>query len=116
MALNSNDIGLAAFQKFIDVLRSGKVKSLTEYTRNFRAEPFVMIDSECVFEDVMYDVMQSLQSQYAGYYMLAMSTMTTIGNIQVAAASSELREGLSLFMCCATWILPIVVMVDMANM
>ena len=34
----------------------------------------------------------------------------------VAAASSELREGLSLFMCCATWILPIVVMVDMANM
>ena len=102
MALNSNDIGLAAFQKFIDVLRSGKVKSLTEYTRNFRAEPFVMIDSECVFEDVMYDVMQSLQSQYAGYYMLAMSTMTTIGNIQVAQHMNKLNPSRSSLDAAAT--------------
>ena len=80
MALNSSDIGLMAFQKFLEVLRSGKTKSLVEYTSNFRAEPFVMIDSECVFIDEMYDIMQSLQSQYAAYYLLAMSAMTTIGS------------------------------------
>lgn len=95
MALNSSDIGLMAFQKFLEVLRSGQTKSLVEYTSNFRAEPFVMIDSECVFIDEMYDIMQSLQSQYAAYYLLAMSAMTTIGNIQVAQHMSKLNPSRS---------------------
>lgn len=95
MALNSTDIGLMAFQKFLDVLRAGKVKSLAEYTQNFRAEPYVMIDSECVFLDEMHDIMQSLQSQYAAYYMLAMSSMTTINNVQVAQHMNRLNPSRS---------------------
>lgn len=95
MALNSSDVGLMAVQKFLDVLRSGKTKSLVEYTSNFRAEPFVMLDSECVFIDEMYDVMQSLQSQYAAYYLLAMSAMTTIGNIQVSQHMQKLNPSRS---------------------
>lgn len=95
MALNSSDIGLMAFQKFLDVLRAGKAKSLAEYTQSFRAEPYVMIDNECIFLDVMYDVMQSLQSQYSAYYMLAMSAMTTINNVQVAEHMNKLNPSRS---------------------
>lgn len=102
MALNSGDIGLIAFQKFLDVLRSGKVKSLTEYTKNFRAEPFVMLDSDCVFIEEMYDVMQSLQSQYAAYYVLAMSAMTTINNVQVAQHMNKLNPSRSAVDAAAT--------------
>ena len=95
MAMNSSDVGLIAFQKFLEVLRTGHVKSLAEYTQNFRAEPFVLVDSECVFLEEMFDVMQSLQSQYAAYYLLAMSAMTTIGNVQVAQHMSKLNPSRS---------------------
>lgn len=95
MAMNSSDVGLLAFQKFLDVLRTGHVKSLAEYTQNFRAEPFVLVDSECVFLEEMFDVMQSLQSQFAAYYLLAMSALTTIGNVQVAQHMSRLNPSRS---------------------
>lgn len=95
MALNSTDVGLMAVQKIVDLMRAGKTKSLVEYTRNLRAEPFVMLDSECVFIDEMYDVMQSLQSQYAAYYLLAMSMMTTINNAQVSQHLSRLNPSRS---------------------
>lgn len=91
MALNTSDMGLIAFQKFLDVVRSGKMKSLAGYTRAFRAEPFVLLDSECVFIDETFDVMQSLQSQYAALYLMAMSAMTTIGNASVARHMDKLN-------------------------
>lgn len=72
--------GLMSFQNLIDLMREGSTKSLIEYTKGLRAEPYVMLDSECVFLDETSDVMQSLQSQYSGFYLLAMSTMSTLNN------------------------------------
>lgn len=96
MALNVSDVGLMAFQKAMDIFRSSGSKSLIEYTSSHRAEPFVILDSECVFLDETSDVMHSLQSQYAAYYVLAMSMLTTtIGNVQVSRHMDKLNPSRS---------------------
>jgi hypothetical protein len=77
------NIGLGAIRKVTDALRSSRADSLIDYTRAARVEPIALIDSDCVYHEATPDVMQSLQSMFAGYYLQAVAISTQVGHIDV---------------------------------
>jgi len=78
------NIGLGAFRKVTDALRSVGADSLIDYTRSARVEPIALIDSDCVYHEATPDLMQSLQSMFAGYYLQAVAISTQVGKIDVS--------------------------------
>lgn len=78
-----SDIGLNLIRRIQDLWRGAKSESLIDYTRPMRVEPIVAIDSSILFHDMLPDLMQTLQSIFAGYYMQAIALSTSIGKIEV---------------------------------
>ena len=78
-----SDIGLSAIRKITDLWSGAKADSLIDYTRNLRVEPITLIDSDLLYHDGLPEVMQSLQSLFAGYYLQAVAVSTTVGKISV---------------------------------
>jgi hypothetical protein len=64
-------------------LADPKHDSLVAFTQAARVEPLVLIDTDVLFVDELHDVMQSLQSLFAGYYTQAIALNSTIGNVKV---------------------------------
>lgn len=77
------DIGLSAIRKITDLWSGAKADSLIDYTRNLRVEPIVLIDTDCMYLDSLPEVMQSMQSIFAGYYLQAIAISTNVGKIEV---------------------------------
>jgi len=84
-------VGLTALKNTTDLMRSARAGSLIEYTKPMRVEPIVLIDSDCMFHDGLPDLMQSLQSIFAGYYLQAVAVSATIGNISVMGQLGKLN-------------------------
>lgn len=78
-----SDIGLNLIRKIQDVWRGARSDSLIDYTRPMRVEPIVVVDSSILFTKGMDDLMQSLNSMWAGLYLQAVALSTTIGKIEV---------------------------------
>lgn len=57
--------------------------SLVGYTQAARVEPLCLVDTDALFVDELSDVLQSMQSIFAGYYLQAVSLDSTIGHIKV---------------------------------
>jgi hypothetical protein len=57
--------------------------SLISYTRSARVEPITMVDAACIYNEMTPDVMQSLLSIFAGYYLQGWAMSATLGNISV---------------------------------
>jgi hypothetical protein len=57
--------------------------SLVAYTKPARAEPITLVDSRAVHLPYCRDVLQSLTSLYAGYYLQAVSLAVGIGRVNV---------------------------------
>lgn len=89
--ISLSDIGLTSIGKAIDLLRSGRSESLIDYTRPTRVEPIVLIDRECVHMEVMTDIMQSLQSIFAGYYLQAVAINNVVGNVEISRQLDKLN-------------------------
>jgi hypothetical protein len=83
MNIASSGIGLSEIRKAIDLVRAGKSDSLIDYTQPSRVEPIVLIDSSLLYYDGLQDVMQSLLSTFAGYYLQAVALSATVGKIEV---------------------------------
>lgn len=66
-----------------NTLRKSKSKSLIEYTKPTRVEPIVLIDNKLSSLSFMPDVMQSLNSIFAAYYLQAVSLMVNVGKVDV---------------------------------
>lgn len=77
------DIGLGNIHKILDLWRAGKSDSLIDYTQPTRVEPIVLVDADCLFHDSLPDVMQSLLSTFAGYYLQAIALSATVGKVAV---------------------------------
>lgn len=88
---NNLESGLATVQKIAQLWKSGQPTSLIEFTKAARVEPIVLIDSDVMLTTELPDVMQSLLSQYAGYYTMAMSLMTNVGGVQVGRQLDKLN-------------------------
>lgn len=76
-------IGLSAIGKISELWRSGRSDSLIDYTRTVRVEPIVIIDTDCVFEDITPEIMQAFQTLFTGYYLQAVAINQTVGKVDV---------------------------------
>lgn len=78
-----SDIGLSVIRKVTDLWAASKSDSLIDYTAPSRVEPIALIDADCMYHDMLPDVMQSLQSIFAGYYLQAMAISMNVGKVEV---------------------------------
>ena len=82
---------LGSVGKFVDWVRSAKSESLADYTRVTRVEPVVLVDSAAVYLPYMHDVMQSLSSMFAGYYLQAVALSVNVGKIDTIKLLEKLN-------------------------
>lgn len=74
---------LSTVGKIPELFRAARSDSLIEYTRSLRAEPVTMVDATLVNQPFMTDIMQSLVSIYAGYYLQAVAISCNVGKVDV---------------------------------
>lgn len=72
---------LVAIQRIPDLWRSLNSDSLIRYTQVTRAEPLVMIDPMVTTLPYIKDVLLSLTSIYAGYYLQAIAISVNVGSV-----------------------------------
>lgn len=87
----SDSIGLSVIRKLADLWTSAKSESLIDYTAATRVEPIVLIDSDCLYHEMLPDVMQSLQSIFSGYYLQGMAISMNVGKIEVTRQLDKLN-------------------------
>jgi hypothetical protein len=85
------NFGISAIRKITDLWAGARADSLIDYTKTSRVEPVCLIDSDVLYADVLPDVMQSLLSIFAGYYLQAVAISTTIGHISVDSHLGKLN-------------------------
>jgi hypothetical protein len=71
--------------------KSQKADSLIKYTQTTRVEPIVIIDKRALYLSYLPDVLQSLNSVFAGYYLQAAAISCTVGKIQVGQLLNHLN-------------------------
>lgn len=102
------DVGLSAIRKITDLWSGAKADSLIDYTRVARVEPIVLIDNDCLYLESLPEVMQSLQSIFAGYYLQAIAISTNVGKIEVMRHLDKLnpnRKPIDSALDTAGWVL-----------
>lgn len=67
----------------------GKSQSLVSFTKPLRVEPYTIVDSTLTYVDFMPEVMQSLQSNFTGFWLLAADMLASC---QAAKALSVLER------------------------
>jgi len=82
MSTNYAETGLNLASKIVNVLKNSQKGSLIEYTETSRVEPLVMIDSKASVVPFIGDVLQSVNSIFAGYYLQAVSIMGTVDDVE----------------------------------
>lgn len=77
--------GLAALQQVANILEgvTADSKSLIEYTNVARVEPITIIDADVMHQEMLSDVMHSLQNLFTGYYLQAFSLSMNVGDISI---------------------------------
>jgi hypothetical protein len=84
--INATQVGISAIKAVVDraqMLNNPQYDSLISFSQAARVEPLVLVDTDVLFVDELHDVMQSLQSIFAGYYLQAVALNSTIGNVKV---------------------------------
>lgn len=76
-------VGLSNIHEIVDLWQAGKADSLIDVTRVTRVEPIVIVDNAVMFNDLTPEVMQSLLSTFAGFYLQAAALSITVGKINV---------------------------------
>lgn len=74
---------LTVVGRFPDLFRAARADSLIEYTQVTRAEPITLVDASAVHLPYIGDIMQSLSSIFAGYYLQAVALSVNVGRIDV---------------------------------
>lgn len=85
------EVGLSAIRKIADIWSAGKPDSLIDYTKQLRVEPLALIDQDVLYHDAAPEIMQTLLSIFAGYYLQAVAVSTTVGNIAVGRHLDKLN-------------------------
>lgn len=79
----SADAALTGIRKIADIWAAAKPDSLIDVTRQLRVEPITLVDQDCLLLDSLPEVMQSLLSIFAGYYLQAVAVTMQVGDVQV---------------------------------
>ena len=82
---------LSTVGKAVDLLRSAKSDSLVQYTQPARAEPIVLLDFSIMGLPYMTEIMQAVNSIFAGYYLQAVALSVNVGKIDVVRLLERLN-------------------------
>lgn len=74
---------LTAVSRLPDLFRSARADSLVKYTKVTRVEPVTLVDAKAVHLPYTHDVLQTLNSIFAGYYLQAVAISVNVGKIDV---------------------------------
>lgn len=74
---------LTAVARLPDFFRSMRADSLVKYTSVTRVEPVTLVDSKAVHLPYTHDVLQTLNSIFAAYYLQAVAISVNVGKIDV---------------------------------
>lgn len=96
MVKESVDTALGLVQRLPDLLRSANSESLVEFTKPTRVEPIVLMDDKVVNISFIGDVLQSLNSQFAAYYLQAVALSVNVGNVDVIRLLDRVNPNRSL--------------------
>jgi hypothetical protein len=91
MSFDLATIGISALRRIGDLWRSGKSDSLIDYTRPTRVEPIVLIDTDCMNEECLHDLLQTLLSRFAGFYLQGVAISQQVGRIDVIKQLDKLN-------------------------
>jgi hypothetical protein len=93
--MSTDNTTLAVVRKIQDLWRASKSDSLIDYTKSTRVEPIALIGTDVLYDEMLPDLMQSLLSIFAGYYLQAIAVSMTVGNIEVERVLSKLNPSRS---------------------
>lgn len=63
------------------VLKNG---SLIDIAKSAQVEPLLIVDADCMNVDFLNDIITSMHTQFAGYYLQAVNLLTTINGVSIA--------------------------------
>lgn len=87
-------VGRDAISMLIDRARAvNNSDSLVSFTQAARVEPLVLVDSDALYVEELHDVLQSLQSIFAGYYLQAIALDSSLGNLKVMETLGKFNPG-----------------------
>lgn len=86
---------LSTVGRLPDLLRSARSSSLIEYTQPARAEPITLVDERFILLPYANDIMQSVLSIFAGYYLQAAAISSTMNNVKVIEMLERLNPSRS---------------------
>jgi len=68
-----------------------KADSYISYTKPARVEPITLIDDDCMYSELMPDLLQTLLSTFSAYYLQAFALSVNVGNINVVKHLEKLN-------------------------
>lgn len=71
--------------------KSKKADSLISYTQTTRVEPICIVDQRALYVNYTTDILQSLNSLFAGYYLQAAALSVNVGKIEVGKFLNHLN-------------------------
>lgn len=83
--------------KLPDLMRAAKSDSIIEYTKPTRVEPLTIIEDRIKLLPYAHDLMQTLTTIYAGYYLQAVGISVNVGKIDVIRLLDKLNPERSPF-------------------
>lgn len=86
---------LSTVGRLPDLLRSARSSSLIEYTQPARAEPITLVDERFILLPYSSDIMQSVLSIFAGYYLQAAAISSTMNSVKVIEMLERLNPARS---------------------
>ena len=74
---------LQAVGRLPELIRSGRSKSLVDYTKSTRSEPITLISRGLTTYHAIGDIMQATVSIYSGFYLQAIGIACNVGRVDV---------------------------------
>jgi hypothetical protein len=96
-------IGLNGIVTAIKLMRAGQAHSLIDYAKATRVQPLCLVGSDMLFEAATPEIMQSLLSTFAGFYLQAVAVSTTVGRISVLEKLERLNPNRDMLSDAAYW-------------
>lgn len=66
-----------------DLIRSGRSKSLIDYTKSTRSEPITLLDRDLLAFDPLSDILQATVNVYSGFYLQGIAIAVNVGRVDV---------------------------------
>lgn len=91
MLKDSVDTAISAVGRLTDIMRSATSEDLISYTKDTRVEPLVVLEEGLRHQPYITDVLQTVNTLFAGYYLQAIAISTNVGNIDVVRLLDKLN-------------------------